>query len=100
MYIINLDDESCKGTHFVALFIDRNFAGYFDSFGIEYIPQEILNKIKDKSIIHNIFRMQNNESIVCGFYCVAFIEYMLAGKTLLHYADLLFPNDNVKRIIK
>ena len=49
MYVINLDDENSKGTHRVSLFIDRNLAVYFDSFGIEYIPQEVLNKIKDKS---------------------------------------------------
>ena len=46
---------------------DRNVAVYFDSFGIEYIPLELLNKIKDKSIIHNIFRIQDNEFIMCGF---------------------------------
>ena len=69
-------------THWVSLFIDRNTAVYFYSFGIEYIPQEVLNKIRDKSITHNIFRMQDNESIMSRFYCVAFIEYMLAEQTL------------------
>ena len=92
-YIINLEDENSKGTHWVALFIDRNLAVYFDSFGIEYIPQEVLNKIKDKSITHNIFRIQNNESVMCGLYCIVFIEYMLAGKTLLDYTNLFSPND-------
>ena len=38
-----------------------------NTFEIEYIPREVLNKIKDKSITHNIFRIQNNESIMCGF---------------------------------
>ena len=51
------------------------------AFGTEYIRQEVLNKIKDKSITHNICRIQGNEFIMCGFYCVAFIDYMLAGKT-------------------
>ena len=37
------------------------------TFGIEYIPQEVLNKIKNKSITHNIFRIQDNESIIVGF---------------------------------
>ena len=37
------------------------------TFEIEYIPREVLNKIKDKSITHNIFRIQDNESIMCGF---------------------------------
>ena len=60
---INHDDKDSKGTHWVSLCIDRNTAVYFDSFGIEYIPQEVLNKIKDKSITHNIFRIQGKESI-------------------------------------
>ena len=40
-----------------------------------------------------MFRIQDNESIICRFYFNVFIEYMLAGKTLLDYANLLFPND-------
>ena len=69
---------------------------YFDYFGTEYIPQEVLNKIKDKSITHNIFRVQVNESIISGFYCIDFIEYMLSEKTLLDYTNLFSPNDYEK----
>ena len=29
----------------------------------------------------------------CGFYCIAFIEYMLARKTLLDHTNLFFSND-------
>ena len=74
MYVINLDNKKTKGTHCISLFADRNTAVYFDTFGLEYIPQEVLNNIKDKSITHNIFRIQNNDSIMWGFYCIAFIE--------------------------
>ena len=95
-YVINLDDKNNKGTHWVSLFIDRNTAAYFDSFGIEYIPLEVLNKIRDKSITHNKFRIQGNESIMRGFYCIAFIEYMLPGKTLLDCTNLFSPNDYKK----
>ena len=88
--------KKVKGTHWVSLFLDRNTAVYFDPFGIEYIPQKVLNKTRDKSITHNIFRMQDNDSIMCGFYCITFIEYMHAGKTLLDYTILLSPNDYKK----
>ena len=67
-YVINLDDQSSKGAHWGLSFIDRNLSVYFDSFGIEYIPQEVLNKIRDKSVTHNTFRIQDNESIMCGSY--------------------------------
>ena len=65
-------------------------------FGIKYIPLEVLNEIQNKSIAHNIFRSQDNESIMCGFYCITFIESMLAGKTLLDYTNLFSPNDYTK----
>ena len=68
---------------------------YFDSFGINYILQEVLCKIKDKSIIHNIFRIQDDGSVMCGFYCITFIEYMLTGRTLLEYTNLFSPNDKL-----
>ena len=73
VYVINLDGKNKKGTYWVSLFIDRNSAVYFDSFGIEFISQEVLKKNRNKSITHNIFRIQDNESIMCRFYCIAFI---------------------------
>ena len=69
-----------KKTHWVSLFINKNITVYFDSFGIEYIPQEVLNEIRDKSITHNMVRIQDDKSIMCRFYWIAFIEYMLARK--------------------
>ena len=50
-------------------------AVYFDSFRTEYTPQKVLSRIK--SITHNIFGIQDDDSITCGFYCIAFIECML-----------------------
>ena len=94
--MISLNDKKNKGTHWVSLFIDRNLAVYFDSFGTECIPQEVLNKIKDKSITHKIFRIQDNGSIMYGFYCIAFIGCMVAGKRLLDYTNLFSPNDYKK----
>ena len=88
-YVINLDDKKSKGIHWILLFIDGNTNVYFDSFGIEYIPLEVLKKIRDKSITHYIFRIQSDDSIRCGFYFIAFIEYMLAGKILLDFSEWL-----------
>ena len=79
-HVINLHDKQGKETYWVSLFIYRNTAGYIDSFGIEYIPQEVLYRIKDKFISHNIFRIQDEDSIMCGFYCIDFIEYALQEK--------------------
>ena len=95
-YVINIDDKNSKGTHWVSLFINKNTAAYFDYFGIEQIPQEVINKIKDKLITHNIVGIQHNEFIMCGFYCIAFIEYIVGGKKLLDCTNLFSPNDYKK----
>ena len=89
----NLDDRKNKGTHWVSLFIDRNPAVYFDSFGIQHIPEEVLKRNIDKSIYHNLFITQDDNSIMCGLYCIALIEYILGGKTLLDYTNLFSPSD-------
>ena len=71
---------------------------FFDSFGIEYNPQEVLHKITDNAISHNIFRIQSDCFMMCRFYCIAFIEYMIAGKTLLDYTILFSPHEYKKMI--
>ena len=58
---------------------------YFDSFGVEYIPKEIMERIKNKNIKSNIFRIQDNNSIICGYFCILFSEYMLNNKTLTDF---------------
>ena len=86
-YKINLGDQKSKGANLISIFIVRNKVLYFDSFGAEHIPQEVWKKTKHKSITYNMFRMQNNIFIICGFYCIAFAEYMIAGKVLLDYIN-------------
>ena len=80
----------------VSLFIDRNTVFYFYCFGIEYISQEVLNKLRDKSIIHNIFRIYDNDCIMYEFYCITFIEYILSEKEFSDYTDLLSQKDYKK----
>ena len=80
----------------MSLFIDKNTAVFFDSFGVKYIPEQVLSKMKDKVIAHNIFRLRDDDSIICGFYCIAFIGYILVGKMLLDDTKLFFRNDNKK----
>ena len=80
-YIINLDEYSDIGTHWVALWVNsNNNVTYFGSFGVEHIPKEIKKFVKNKNIITNIFRIQAYDSIMCGFFCIGFLDFMLAGK--------------------
>ena len=100
-YVINLDEYENTGTHWVSLFVKPKYTVYFDSFGIEHIPKEI-NKFINNDIKSNIFRIQAYDSIMCGYFCIEFINYMLKGKTLLDYTNLFCPNDFKKndRVIK
>ena len=91
--MINLNDKKSKETHWVSLFFDGNTTAYLDSFEIGYILQRVLNKTKVKQITHKIFRIQNNDSIINGHYCITFIKYMLAGYTKLFFSNKYKRNE-------
>jgi len=93
-FVINLEDDTKAGSHWVALFVLKNKCTYFDSFGIEHLPKEIERFIDGLSEVdRNIYRIQSNDSIMCGYYCIKFIEYMFAGKNLIDFTNLFSPND-------
>ena len=92
-YVINLDEYANIGTHWIALFVKPKYTVYLDSFGVEHIPKEIKKFIGNNDIKANIFRLQAYDSIICGYFCIEFINYMLKGKTLLEYTNSFSPND-------
>ena len=93
-YVINLDEYSDIGTHWVALYVNNNDdVSNFGSFGVEHIPKEIKTFINNKNIKTNIFRIQAYDSIMCGYFCIGFIDFMLAGKTLTEFTNLFSPNN-------
>ena len=53
---------------------------YFDSFGVEHVPEEIKEFVGNKNIKANIFRVQANDSVMCGYFCIEIIDFMLAVK--------------------
>ena len=69
---------------------------YFDSFGLEHIPKETKKFIGNKNIITNIHRIQAYNSLMCGYFCIGFIDFMLKGKSLLDYTNLLSPSEHEK----
>ena len=91
--VINLDEYRDIGTHWVALYVNNNTVTYFDSFGVEHILTEIMKFIDSNNIITNIFRIQAYESIMCGYFCIGFINFMFNGNSLTDYTSLFSPND-------
>ena len=78
-YVINLDEYADVGTHWFALFCNRSEIVYFDMFSVKHIPEEIKKIFGNKNIIANTFRVKSNNSVVCGYFCIGLIDFMLAG---------------------
>ena len=95
-YVINLDEYADIGTHWIALtvlHIKNNEVIYFDSFGVEYVPKEVKKFIGQKSTKANIFRIQADNSITCGDFCIGFVDFMFAGRSLIDFTGLFSPYD-------
>ena len=96
-YVIDLDEYRDIGTHWVALYVNNKTIIYFDSFGVEHIPKEIMKFID--SYRKNIIRIQAYDSIMCGYFCIGFINFMFNGNSLTDYTSLFSPNDFKKTTI-
>ena len=64
----------------IALFCNRNDIVYFDSFGVEYGLEEIKEFVGNKNVKANVFQVQVNNSIICGYFCIGFTDFMLSCK--------------------
>ena len=79
---------------------NRSGIVYFYSFGVEHVPEEIKKFIGNQNIKVNIFQVQANNSGMFGYFCIGFIDFMLAGKKLTDFTSLFSPydlkkNDNI-----
>ena len=92
-YIINLDEYSDFITHWITLYVNNKTVTYFNSFGVEHIPKEIKKFINNKNIIANIFRLQAYDSIMRGYFCIGFIDFMFKYNNLTDFTNLFSPND-------
>ena len=92
-YVANLDEYSDIGTHWIALYVNNKTATYFDSFGIEHISKEVKKFVNNKNIIAITFRIQAYDSVMCGYFCIGFIDYMFMGKSLTDYTNVFSPNN-------
>ena len=82
--VIKIDEYSDIGTHWIALHVNAKTITYFDSFGVEHIPKEIKKFLKDllkdlkRSILKDfkrcIFKIQAYDSVMCGYFCIGFID--------------------------
>ena len=92
-FVINLDQYSDIGTHWVALHVSNNDVIYFNSFGVEHIPKEIKKVISKKNLKKYIFGIQAHDSIMCGHFCFGFTNFMLAEKALTDFTNRFSRNN-------
>ena len=95
-YIIQLDEYESVGNHWIAPYVN-------DGNGTQLVMQHTLIAMGNKNIVTNICSIQAYILIMCGYFCVGFIDFMLKSKSLLDYTSLVPPNEyekNDKIILK
>ena len=98
-YVINLDEYESIRTHLMALYVNANNIIYFDSFRVEHISKEIERFIGNENTVTNIYRIQEYNSIMCAYFCIGFIYFMLKVKVFL-MMQIYFLLMIMKRTIK
>ena len=98
-YVTNLDEYSDIGIHWIGLYSLDNNVTYFDIFAVEHISKEIKKFIDNKKMQANIFRIQAYYSVICWYFCIGFIDFMLKDKSLTDFTNLFSPNDFKKTMI-
>ena len=76
----------------------NNNVTYFDSFAVEHIPKEIKRFIDNKNIQANNYRIQAYDSVMCAYFFIESIDFMLSGKTIT-YLRILFHQIISKRMM-
>ena len=88
VYVTNLDEYADVGTHWTALYVINNKVIYFDGFGVEHVPKEIKRFIGHKNTKTNIFRIQEDNAIICGYFCIGSIDFMFSGRSFVDFTSL------------
>ena len=75
------------------MYSKEDCATSFDSFGVENIAEEVKRFKGDNSIIINTSRKQTYDSIICGYFCIGFIDSVFIGQSILYFTNLFSPGN-------
>ena len=92
-YAINFDEYFDIGIHCITLYVNSKTITYLDNFGFDHIPKEIKKIINNKNIIANIFRIQAYDSVMCGYFCIGFINFIFKDNSLTDFTNAFSPNN-------
>ena len=92
-YLTNLDEHSDIGTNWIALYALDNNDTYFESSEVERMLKEIKKCIDKSRVVNNIFRIQKYDSVMCRYFCIRFIDFMLKAESLAEFTNLFSLNN-------
>ena len=96
-YGINTDEFKSMGTNWIALYVNTENVAYFGNLGVEHIPKKKNRKfIGNKNSNTNIYKIQAYDSLMCEYFCIGFIDFVVKGKSLLEYTNLFSPAEYKK----
>jgi hypothetical protein len=87
--ILNLDDSSGGGTHWVAWYKNGGVKYYFDSYGIQP-PIEIVIYLKGGTLLYNTEQIQPRGEVFCGHLCLYVLKQLSTGRTLQEIINNLY----------
>ena len=90
-YIVNLNDSTQPGSHWVVIHVSPGVKPleYFDSFGMN-APNEVVELTDTLGVqyIYNSTQYQDLNSVLCGYWCLYFVNESRKGKA---YYDIIKP---------
>lgn len=93
--VINMEDSEKSGSHWVCIYNshDDKFIEYFDSYGLPP-PEECIKSMKstNKIVCYNTSQIQGINSILCGYYCMYYINERDNGKSMY---DIIYTFEQI-----
>ena len=86
--ILNLDDTSGNGTHWVAWYKNGKNKYYFDSFGVQP-PTELITYLSSP-IHYNTEEIQPRDQVFCGHLCLYVLKHLSDGEKFQDVINTLY----------
>ena len=90
-HVIKVDEYKSIETTWIASHMNCDNVTHFNSFGVAQIPKVIKKFIANKNTIANTYRKDDSDSIMCRYFSIGFIDFMLKRESLLDYINLFSP---------
>ena len=74
------------------MYVRCNNARYFYSFGVDIIAKESEKFIRNRYITITIYAKQAYDAVMCGHFCIGFIDFMLNNKRFTGFTTLFSPS--------